>query len=79
MWVYLIRSEKYPDRKYIGLTGDFERRLAEHNSGRSTSTYKFRPWKCEVRIWFDDPDKAEAFESYLKSGTGRAFATRHLW
>ena len=79
MYVYLIRSEKDPDRKYIGLTEDFKKRMAEHNQGKSTSTYKFRPWQCEVRMWFDDPDKAKAFESYLKAGSGRAFSNRHLW
>lgn len=50
MYVYLTRSARCPERKYVGLTEDFERRLAEHNDGESPSTYKFRPWKCEVRI-----------------------------
>ena len=79
MYVYLIRSELNPDRKYVGLTDDIERRLTEHNDGKCSSTYKFRPWKCEVKIWFDDPEKAEHFESYLKSESGRAFAKRHFW
>jgi len=64
---------------YVGLTEDFERRLAEHNGGESASTYEFRPWKWEVKIWFEDPEKAKRFESYLKSGSGRAFSNRHLW
>jgi putative endonuclease len=79
MWVYLIRSEKDPGRRYVGLTEDFDRRLAEHNAGQATATYKFRPWKCEVRVWFDDPAKARDFETYLKSGSGRAFSVRHFW
>jgi putative endonuclease len=78
MFVYLLSSQKYPKRRYVGLTDDFERRLGEHNSGQCTSTYKFRPWKCEVKIWFDDPEKGEAFEMYLKSGSGRAFSSRHF-
>jgi hypothetical protein len=32
-----------------------------------------------VVIRFDDDGKAEAFERYLKSGSGHAFARRHLW
>ena len=79
MYVYLIRSEKNPEHTYIGLTEDFDRRIAEHNEGKSISTYKFRPWQCEVKIWFRDPDKANRFESYLKSGSGRSFSNRHLW
>lgn len=79
MIVYLIRSELDPGRKYVGLTEDFERRLSEHNGGKVTATYKFRPWKCEVQVWFDEPEKAEQFERYLKSGSGRAFSSRHFW
>jgi hypothetical protein len=30
-------------------------------------------------VWFADRAKAEAFEPYLKSGSGHAFAKRHLW
>jgi len=78
MYVYVIRSERWPVHKYIGLTSDFERRLREHNTGKCISTYKFRPWKCEVKIWFSDSDKAERFESYLKSGSGRTFTNRHF-
>jgi predicted GIY-YIG superfamily endonuclease len=79
MFVYLIKSTRNKERTYVGLTEDFDRRFAEHNDGKSPVTYKFRPWKCVVKIWFDDPDKAKAFESYLKSGSGRAFSSRHLW
>jgi len=78
MWVYLLRSEKNNERVYVGLTEDIDRRIAEHNSGQSDSTYKFRPWKCEVKIWFDDRAKAERFETYLKSGSGRTFSKRHF-
>jgi len=78
MWVYLLRSEKNSDRLYVGLTGDIDRRIAEHNAGKSGSTYKFRPWKCEVKIWFDDTEKAKEFEAYLKSGSGRTFSKRHF-
>jgi hypothetical protein len=32
-----------------------------------------------VAIKFEDDQKALAFEKYLKSGSGRAFANRHFW
>ncbi|MBN2672928.1 MAG: GIY-YIG nuclease family protein [Deltaproteobacteria bacterium] len=79
MYVYLLRSRDWPEQKYVGVTSDFERRLMEHNLGSVTATYKFRPWRCEVKIWFDAPHKAEQFEQYLKSGSGRAFAQKRLW
>ena len=79
LYVYLIRSIGFPDRKYIGLSAGFEKRLEDHNAGKSPHTYEFRPWKLVVAIRFEDDQKARDFERYLKSGSGHAFALRHLW
>ena len=38
-----------------------------------------RPWKLITFLGFDDKLKATAFEKYLKSGAGRAFAKKRLW
>jgi predicted GIY-YIG superfamily endonuclease len=67
------------DRIYVGSTGDLAKRLAAHNAGRSPHTSKFAPWELVVAIQFTGPRKANAFERYLKSGSGRAFANRHFW
>jgi len=32
-----------------------------------------------LRIRFAEDQKADAFEKYLKSGSGHAFAKRHFW
>jgi putative endonuclease len=77
-FVYVLQSETNPEAHYIGLTNDTARRLDEHNSGKSVHTNKFRPWKLVVSIGFADPAKANQFEDYLKSGSGRAFAKRHF-
>ena len=77
-YVYILRSEVEPGRHYVGLTSDPNRRLAEHNEGKSIHTNKFKPWEKVVEIGFDDPAKATAFEKYLKSGSGRAFAKKHF-
>ncbi len=77
-FVYILQSELDPERYYTGISDDPSRRLTEHNSGHSTHTNKFRPWKLIVTIAFDDPAKAVAFERYLKSGSGRAFAKKHF-
>ena len=78
-YVYLLRSLSNPPKTYIGLTENLQRRLQEHNSGKSVHTAKHVPWEVEVAIRFRDHARAEAFERYLKSGSGHAFAKRHLW
>jgi putative endonuclease len=78
-YVYLLRSVRHPDQKYTGMTDDLKKRLAEHNDGKSIHTNKFKPWKLITYIAFDDRSRAEAFEAYLKQGTGHAFAKKHLW
>jgi len=79
MWyVYIIWSVAHHEQRYIGLTDDVNRRLAEHNSGHSPYTSKFLPWKLDVVIGFAEKSKAIAFERYLKSGSGFAFAQKHF-
>ena len=76
--VYLLRSRTDPTRRYIGSTDDLKKRLAAHNRGESPHTARYRPWEMVVAVAFGDHDKALAFERYLKTGSGRAFAARHF-
>lgn len=78
-YVYLLRSESTPNQTYVGSTADFAERLKQHNAGKSPYTARFRPWRPVVVLRFDDDQKAEKFERYLKSGSGHAFAKRHFW
>ena len=77
-YVYLLQSEAEPERFYVGSTSDLKVRMAEHNDGQSAHTSKFIPWKLRWYCAFETQDRAEAFEQYLKSGSGRAFQLRHL-
>ncbi len=77
-FVYIIRSERQPNQRYVGSTENLKRRLSDHNLGRSPYTRKYRPWSLEVYVKFSDPEKALAFERYLKTGAGRAFTRRHF-
>jgi predicted GIY-YIG superfamily endonuclease len=77
-WVYVLRSVADSSRYYVGLTSNVSARLAEHNSGGCRHTNKYRPWRLHVTIEFRDQPRASAFEQYLKSGSGRAFAKRHF-
>ncbi|MGP1397744.1 MAG: GIY-YIG nuclease family protein [Inquilinaceae bacterium] len=79
MWyVYIIRSINFPDQEYTGATSDLKRRLSEHNSGKSTHTSKFTPWKLICYVAFPERGRAMDFEKYLKSHSGRAFARKRL-
>jgi predicted GIY-YIG superfamily endonuclease len=78
-YVYLLESESEPDRRYVGLTIDLRQRLQDHNAGKSSHTAKYRPWRIVTYVAFSNRSKAEAFERYLKSGSGHAFARKRLW
>jgi len=77
-FVYILRNNEIPARYYTGLASDVAARWADHNAGRCRSTAKHRPWSIDVVIEFGDERRACAFERYLKSGSGVAFAHRHL-
>ncbi|MBI1757299.1 MAG: GIY-YIG nuclease family protein [Fimbriimonas ginsengisoli] len=77
--VYLLRSIAYPNERYVGSTSDLAERLQRHNDGGSPHTAKFRPWRVVAFVTFEDDTRALAFERYLKSGSGRAFANKHFW
>ena len=78
-YVYLLQSESTPTQRYTGLTSDLKTRLAKHNEGGVPRTSQYRPWTLRTYIAFSTREQAAAFERYLKSGSGRAFAGRHLW
>jgi putative endonuclease len=77
-YVYLLQSIIYPDETYIGLTDDLRARLSAHNAGQSLHTAKFKPWRLVTYVAFSDEQKAIAFERYLKTASGRAFADKRL-
>ena len=76
--VYIIRSDVDPARHYVGLTIDLRARLEWHNHGPCGYTQSHRPWSVVVSLEFPSEKEAARFEKYLKSGSGRAFATRHF-
>lgn len=78
MYVYVLQSVSCPDCFYSGITKNLKDRLKRHNSGEVKHTAKFVPWDIKNYFAFQDHEKAHAFERYLKSGSGRAFAKRHF-
>jgi putative endonuclease len=77
-YVYTLESLSHPTETYVGLADDLRSRFAAHNTGRSPHTAKFMPWRLVTYVAFSDPKKAVAFERYLKTGSGRAFAKKRL-
>jgi putative endonuclease len=77
-YVYLLKSLNFPDQYYVGLTTSLKERLKKHNTGASTHTAKFRPWKLVVFVAFVEEAGARQFEKYMKSGSGREFSRRHF-
>jgi putative endonuclease len=77
-YVYLLQSIDYPNETYVGLADDLRTRLAAHSAGQSPHTAKFKPWRLVTYLAFSEEGKAVAFERYLKSASGRAFANKRL-
>jgi putative endonuclease len=77
-YVYILRSTKNPERHYVGVTGDLRARLRKHNAGEVAHTSKFVPWILKTYVAFVDEKQAIAFEKYIKSPSGRAFAKKRL-
>ncbi|MEQ8582187.1 MAG: GIY-YIG nuclease family protein [Marinoscillum sp.] len=69
-YVYILKSIEHA-RHYTGMTSDLERRLSEHNSGKTKSTRAFKPWKLVYLEEYDTRAEARNREKYLKSGSGR--------
>jgi hypothetical protein len=84
LFVYVLRSERVPDRYYTGMSDDLERPLAVHNSGGSKYTCKLRPWQsgrvlellkpgeCDrVRAVSKDRLRASILQAPLRLSEGR--------
>ena len=77
-YVYLLTSISNPNRHYTGLTKNLNRRLIKHNAGEVFHTSKYLPWQIDTAVSFRSKQKAAAFEKYLKSHSGRAFAAKRF-
>ena len=64
---------------YTGHTKNLGDRIRRHENGENTYTKYRLPVELIFSAVFLDKYKAIEFEKYLKSGSGRAFAKRHLY
>jgi putative endonuclease len=77
-FVYVLKNSDLPPAYYTGITSNLAERLADHNSDPGHHTSGRGPWRLDFVIKFADEERAIRFEKYLKSGSGCAFAKRHL-
>jgi putative endonuclease len=76
-FLYVLTSVTHI-RRYTGITNNLERRLKEHNSGKTKSTKGYRPWILVYAEEFETEEAAHKRELYLKSGIGREFLDAQL-
>ena len=77
-YVYILQSINYTDKYYTGFTTNIKKRIIKHNEGSAQYTSKYKQWKINIAIAFNDKQKALSFEKYLKSHSGRAFTKKHF-
>ena len=69
-FVYILFSVKL-NKRYIGSSHDAERRIKEHNLGKSKFTKAGIPWELIHKESFPTNLEARKRELFLKSGIGR--------
>jgi putative endonuclease len=77
-YVYILENVETSKHYYVGVTDNLRSRLARHNAGDVSHTSKYRPWRLKTYVAFSDGNRALAFERYLKTASGRAFAKKRL-
>ncbi len=71
-YVYVLYSERLKKR-YVGSTKDFEKRIKEHNNGKSRFTKGGIPWKLIYKEEYSTFSEARKRELFLKTGAGRKY------
>jgi len=70
VYVYVLVSKK-SGKLYVGITKDLDKRLAEHNAGKSKFTKGHIPWIRVYQETHEDYPSARKREKYLKSAAGK--------
>jgi putative endonuclease len=76
-YVYVLQSE-CGAHFYVGLPEDVPARLRVDNARHVPHTAKYLPWRVRTYVAFTDESRAVEFERYLKSASGRAFASKRF-
>lgn len=77
-FTYILYSKKFT-RTYTGHTQDLEKRLKEHNSGKTKSTEPYIPWEIFYYEKFSTREEAVIREKFFKSSSSRNFIKDNLF
>ena len=78
VYVYILNSSSL-GKFYVGSTDNVERRIDQHNSGRSNFTSKGIPWKIIAKIECNSRSDAMGLEIQIKKrGIKRYLQDNHL-
>lgn len=69
-YIYILKS-KFFNKSYVGKTDNVERRLKEHNSGKSIYTKRYKPWELLYFEEFVTNTEAVNREKFYKTKKGR--------
>lgn len=76
-FVYILKSVKYP-KTYVGSTLDLDKRLEEHNSGKSYFTRRYLPWLVVYNEEFENLIDARKREKYFKTAAGCRYIKKSI-
>jgi putative endonuclease len=76
-YTYVLYSEKF-DELYVGQTSKLQKRIIDHNEGKSRFTRKYIPWKLIHYEEFQTRSLAMKREKELKSHKGRDFIRKEI-
>jgi len=76
-YTYILKSENFK-KYYTGKTDDVDKRLREHNTGRSNYSRRYMPWKVVYAECFSTEVEAVRREKYFKSAPGRRWLKKNV-
>ena len=71
-FVYVLFSTKL-NKRYIGSTSNIDKRLRQHNAGKSRFKKGGIPWELIYKESFLTLSEARKRELFIKSGSGRKY------
>jgi putative endonuclease len=75
---YIIYSSKI-EKFYTGQTSDLDRRMEEHNRGKTSFSASGMPWKLLYFRYFESRSEAIKLESFIKKrGAARFLADNNI-
>ena len=75
---YILKSINFP-KTYVGHTVNINRRLEEHNNGKSTYSKRYKPWIIIHAETFNSLGESVRKEKYFKSAAGRRWINKNLF